>query len=57
MTQEDRELILKIARHFSEKYQKRTEAILHLADVIEQKQTHVSISRDYLKDKDCECII
>lgn len=57
MTQEDRELILKIARHFSEKYQQRTEAILHLADVIEQKQTHISISRNRLKDKDWECII
>ncbi len=50
MNEEDKELILKIARHFSEIYQKRTEAILHLADVIEKKQTHISISRDYLKD-------
>ena len=57
MTQEDRELILKIARHFSEKYQQRTEAILHLADVIEQKQTNISISINRLGDKDWECII
>lgn len=45
MTEEDRELILRIARNFSEIYQKRTEAILHLADVIERRPTHISVSR------------
>lgn len=45
--QEEKDFILKIARHFSQLYKERTNAILHLADVIQEKQ----ISRDYVHDK------
>ena len=45
--QEEKDFILKIARHFSELYKERTNAILHLADVIQQKD----LSRDYVHDK------
>lgn len=47
LTQEEKDFILKIARHFSELYKERTNAILHLADVIQQKE----ISRDYVNDR------
>ncbi len=47
--EEDKDFILKIARHFSGLYKERTNAILHLADVIEQKR--FNISRDYTQDK------
>lgn len=47
LKQEEKDFILKIARHFSELYKERTNAILHLADVIQEKQ----ISRDYVHDK------
>ncbi len=47
LKQEEKDFILKIARHFSELYKERTNAILHLADVIQQKQ----LSRDYVRDE------
>ena len=46
-SEQDKEFILKIARHFSNLYKERTEAISHLADVIEYKK----LSRDYTGDK------
>ena len=49
MTQEDRDLALKIARHYSELYQKRTEAIIKLTEVLVNMRIHVS--RDYNNDK------
>ena len=47
LNQEEKDFILKIAKHFSELYKERTNAILHLADVIQEKQ----LSRDYVRDK------